>query len=97
MNPAYLPAIAALAASAIGRLTSLASTWLSQSRQDEVGDAIMPQPQMKVVVFQRPCGTLSTRRSACGAPAIKAGHLVMAAVSSTKTNRFLIKGWLFFP
>ena len=34
MNPAYLPAIAALAGSAIGGLTSLASTWLSQSRQD---------------------------------------------------------------
>jgi Biotin-lipoyl like len=36
MNPAYLPAIAALAGSAIGGLTSLASTWLSQSRQNEV-------------------------------------------------------------
>ena len=33
MNPAYLPALAALAGSATGGLTSLASTWLSLHRQ----------------------------------------------------------------
>jgi hypothetical protein len=34
MNSAYLPAFAALAGSAIGGLTSLASAWLTQDRQD---------------------------------------------------------------
>ncbi len=34
MNPNYVPALAALAGSAIGGLTSLASAWLSQERQD---------------------------------------------------------------
>jgi hypothetical protein len=34
MNPAYLPALAALAGSAVGGLTSLASAWLTQFRQD---------------------------------------------------------------
>jgi hypothetical protein len=34
MNAAYLPAIAALAGSAIGGLTSFASAWLTQYRQD---------------------------------------------------------------
>jgi hypothetical protein len=34
MNPAYLPALAALAGSAIGGLTSFASAWLTQHRQD---------------------------------------------------------------
>ena len=34
MNPAYLPALAALAGSAVGGLTSLASAWLTQHRQD---------------------------------------------------------------
>ena len=34
MNSAYLPALAALAGSAIGGLTSLASAWLTQDRQD---------------------------------------------------------------
>jgi hypothetical protein len=34
MNTAYLPAIAALAGSTIGGLTSLASAWLTQSHQD---------------------------------------------------------------
>src|SRR5258705_220220 len=34
MNSAYLPAIAALAGSAVGGLTSLASAWLTQHRQD---------------------------------------------------------------
>jgi hypothetical protein len=34
MNPAYLPALAALAGSAIGGLTSFASAWLTQRRQD---------------------------------------------------------------
>ena len=34
MNPAYLPAVAALAGSAIGGLTSLASAWLTQHHQD---------------------------------------------------------------
>jgi hypothetical protein len=34
MNPAYLPAVAALAGSAIGGLTSFASAWLTQHRQD---------------------------------------------------------------
>jgi hypothetical protein len=33
MNPAYLPAIAALAGSATGGLTSFASTWLTLRRQ----------------------------------------------------------------
>jgi hypothetical protein len=33
MNPAYLPALAALAGSATGGLTSLASTWLTLHRQ----------------------------------------------------------------
>jgi hypothetical protein len=33
-NTAFLPAVAALAGSAIGGLTSLASAWLTQSRQD---------------------------------------------------------------
>jgi hypothetical protein len=33
-NPAYLPAVAALAGSAIGGLTSFASAWLTQRRQD---------------------------------------------------------------
>ena len=36
MNPAYLSAVAALAGSAIGGLTSLASAWLTQQRQDRV-------------------------------------------------------------
>lgn len=34
MNPAYLPALAALAGSAIGGLTSFASAWLTQHHQD---------------------------------------------------------------
>ncbi|QPF88683.1 hypothetical protein [Bradyrhizobium commune] len=34
MNAAYLPAIAALAGSAIGGLTSFASAWLTQYHQD---------------------------------------------------------------
>ena len=34
MNAAYLPALAALAGSAIGGLTSLASAWLTQKHQD---------------------------------------------------------------
>src|SRR5438105_759145 len=34
MNPAYLPALAALAGSAIGGFTSFASAWLTQHRQD---------------------------------------------------------------
>jgi hypothetical protein len=34
MDSAYLPALAALAGSAIGGLTSLGSAWLSQNRQD---------------------------------------------------------------
>src|ERR1700756_3889536 len=34
MNAAYLPAVAALAGSAIGGLTSLASAWLTQNHQD---------------------------------------------------------------
>jgi hypothetical protein len=34
MNPAYLPALAALAGSAIGGLTSLGSAWMTQHRQD---------------------------------------------------------------
>jgi hypothetical protein len=33
MNPAYLPAAAALAGSAIGGLTSLVAAWLTQNRQ----------------------------------------------------------------
>jgi hypothetical protein len=33
MNPAYLPALAALAGSAVGGLTSLAGAWLTQYRQ----------------------------------------------------------------
>jgi hypothetical protein len=33
-NPAYLPAVAALAGSAIGGLTSFASAWLTQRHQD---------------------------------------------------------------
>ena len=34
MNPIYLSALAALAGSGIGGLTSLASTWLTQHSQD---------------------------------------------------------------
>jgi hypothetical protein len=34
MNPNYVPALAALAGSAIGGLTSFASAWLNQGRQD---------------------------------------------------------------
>jgi hypothetical protein len=34
MNPTYVPAVAALAGSAIGGLTSFASAWLNQERQD---------------------------------------------------------------
>ena len=34
MNAAYLPALAALAGSVIGGLTSFASAWLTQRRQD---------------------------------------------------------------
>ena len=34
MNPTYLPALAALAGSAVGGLTSLGSAWLTQHRQD---------------------------------------------------------------
>jgi hypothetical protein len=33
-DPAYVPAVAALAGSAIGGLTSFASAWLTQHRQD---------------------------------------------------------------
>src|SRR6202047_2041017 len=36
MNIAYLTALAALAGSAVGGLTSLASAWLTQHRQDRV-------------------------------------------------------------
>ena len=36
MNSAYLSAVAALSGSAIGGLTSLASAWLTQQRQDRV-------------------------------------------------------------
>jgi hypothetical protein len=34
MNPNYVPALAALAGSAIGGMTSFASAWLNQARQD---------------------------------------------------------------
>src|SRR5215510_10127895 len=34
MNPSYLPALAALAGSAIGGLTSFASAWLTQHHQE---------------------------------------------------------------
>jgi hypothetical protein len=34
MNPTYLPALAALAGSAVGGLTSLGSAWLTQHRQE---------------------------------------------------------------
>jgi len=34
MNSSYLPALAALAGSATGGLTSFASTWLTQHHQD---------------------------------------------------------------
>jgi len=34
MNSTYLPALAALAGSAVGGLTSLAAAWLTQRRQD---------------------------------------------------------------
>jgi hypothetical protein len=34
MNPSYLPALAALAGSTIGGLTSFTSAWLTQRRQD---------------------------------------------------------------
>jgi hypothetical protein len=34
MNPTYVPAFAALAGSAIGGLTSLASAWVTQNRHD---------------------------------------------------------------
>jgi hypothetical protein len=34
MTPDYVPAVAALAGSAIGGLTSFASAWLNQARQD---------------------------------------------------------------
>jgi hypothetical protein len=34
VNPAYLPAVAALAGSAVGGLTSFASAWLTQHHQD---------------------------------------------------------------
>jgi hypothetical protein len=34
MNPAYVPALAALAGSAVGGLTSSASAWFTQQRQD---------------------------------------------------------------
>jgi len=34
MNPTYVPAFAALAGSAIGGLTSLASAWVNQNRHD---------------------------------------------------------------
>ena len=34
MTPAYLPAVAALAGSAMGGVTSLAAAWLTQNRQD---------------------------------------------------------------
>jgi hypothetical protein len=34
MNPAYLSALAALAGSALGGMTSLTSAWLTQHRQD---------------------------------------------------------------
>jgi hypothetical protein len=36
VNPGYLSVVAALAGSAIGGLTSLASAWLTQQRQDRV-------------------------------------------------------------
>jgi hypothetical protein len=36
MNSAYLPALAALAGSAIGGLTSFASAWLTQHHQDRM-------------------------------------------------------------
>ena len=36
MIPAYLPAFAALAGSAIGGLTSLASAWLTQQHQERI-------------------------------------------------------------
>jgi len=36
MNTAYLPALAALAGSAIGAITSLASAWFTQHHQDRV-------------------------------------------------------------
>jgi hypothetical protein len=36
MNPAYLPAIAALAGSAVGGVTSLVAAWLTQRRQDHL-------------------------------------------------------------
>jgi hypothetical protein len=36
MNSAYIPALAALAGSVIGALTSLTSAWFTQRHQDRV-------------------------------------------------------------
>jgi len=41
MNPANLTALAALAGSAVGSLTSLASAWLTQHRRDGAGHCPM--------------------------------------------------------
>jgi hypothetical protein len=40
MNESYLPALAALAGSMIGGLTSLASAWLTQDRQDRANQLL---------------------------------------------------------
>jgi hypothetical protein len=52
MNPNYVPALAALAGSAIGGLTSFASAWLNQERQDRATRLLQDKGQRQKLYKQ---------------------------------------------
>jgi hypothetical protein len=52
MNSAYLPALAALAGSAIGGLTSLASAWLTQNHQDRAKGSLQDKSRRQKLYKQ---------------------------------------------
>ena len=52
MNPAYLPAVAALAGSAIGGFTSFASAWLTQHHQDRANSLSRDKARRRKVYKQ---------------------------------------------
>jgi hypothetical protein len=52
VNPAYLPALAALAGSAIGGLTSFASAWLTQHHQDRANHLLRDKARRRKVYKQ---------------------------------------------
>jgi len=50
MNNAYIPAVAALAGSAIGALASFATTWLTQHAQEEMSAALLELSSGSIVI-----------------------------------------------